>query len=87
MPTTRIELNLEGFNALRRSPEVIADLTSRANAIAQAAEAGADGAQFDVDNVTSAVRGRVRVSTANYKARKAEAVDAALTRAIDAGRG
>lgn len=88
MADTRVVLNIEGFNALRRSPEVMADLERRARAIASAATANAGaGAEFEVETITSATRGRVRVATANRKAQRAEALDAALTRAIDAGRG
>ncbi len=86
--TVRIELHIEAFNALRNSPEVVGDLERRALAIAEAAANGSPaGAEFDVNNVSNATRGRIRIVTANRQARQGEADDAALTRAIDAGRG
>lgn len=86
--TVRVVLNIAAFNALRTSPEVMADLERRATAIAAAAADGSpDGASFDVVGRSNGTRGRVRVVTANTQARIGEASHEALTRAIDAGRG
>lgn len=80
--TVRVELNIAGFEELRTSAVVVADLRRRAEAIAAAAGEG-----FEVDDSPQgARRGRVRVWAATEGARRAEAEDAVLTRAIDAGR-
>lgn len=68
---------------LLKSPEVRADLLRRAHAI----EAAAGNGSYDVTPSTTPSRARVSVGTADYAARKAEATDRALTRALDAGRG
>ncbi|MGQ7313375.1 hypothetical protein ACUOFU_16840 [Microbacterium arabinogalactanolyticum] len=77
----RIKINRAGVVALLTSPEVSADLTRRGNAIAAAAGDGVE---------TQTARNRDRavafVRTETFEARKAEATDRSLTRAIDAGR-
>ncbi len=80
--SVRVVLNIAGFNELRNSPAVVADLKARAEAIAAAAGDG-----FEVSGPGAGkARARVRVYAATRQARVAEAEDAALTRAIDAGR-
>ena len=78
---TRIKLNLAGFRKLRRSPEVMADLEKRARRIADAAGPGHAG---------EVTKGRTRalgmVWTDTHEARRGEAANRSLTRAIDAGR-
>lgn len=77
----RIELDSKGIEQLLRSSEVEADLRRRAAAIARAA---GDGMHHGT------VQGRDRVAgqvwTGTVQARRAEAKDRALTRALDAGR-
>ena len=79
----RLEINSEGIQAVLKSPEVQELLRSKAERIAAAA--GGDG--FEVDARVGATRARASVVTASKAARKAEAEDRALTKAIDAGRG
>lgn len=80
----RLDMNMAGFRAIRTDPAVLADVQARASRIASAAGDG-----FAVDSEITGGRGRARavVYTGTFAAMKAEAVDAALTRAIDAGRG
>ncbi|MGY4859509.1 hypothetical protein [Cryobacterium sp. AP23] len=83
MSKFRLEINIPGFNEVRRSPDVQGDLMKRANAISAAAGGAED---FLVINATGQTRARVVVVTATMDAMKAEAEDQALTRAFDAGR-
>lgn len=76
---TRLELT--GVDDLLKSPEVLADLRRRANAIAAAAGEG-----HEVDVRVGARRARASVRTATFDAMRAEAKDRTLTRALDAGR-
>jgi hypothetical protein len=84
MPVTRvkIEMNSEGARELLRSPEVAAELERRAQLIAAAAGPG-----FEVDARLGANRARASVRAATLEARKAEAEERTLTRALEAGRG
>lgn len=78
----RVEMNRAGAIALLQSPAVAADLMARGQRVAAAAGPG--------HMVTSRVgRTRVRVSviTAAPSAKRGEAVDRSLTRALDAARG
>ena len=79
---TRIQFNYAGFNAVRRSPQVAADIERRAQAIAAAAGEG-----MEVRTGLNASRAWATVSTGTDDAKRAEAEDKALTRAIDSGRG
>lgn len=79
----RIEPIVEGFNAVRRSEGVRADLLARAERI-QAAT-GVDG--FDVIETSNPNRIGFLVVANTIEARKAEATGKVLTKAIDAGRG
>lgn len=78
----RLEFHYSAFNAVRNSPEVVAELTRRAEAIAAAAGEG-----HEVEVRTGGARARASVRTATFQAMKAEAVDKTLTSALDAGRG
>ena len=82
MARPRIELNSAGVRELLRSPEVRADLDSRARAIAAAAGEG-----MESDSQVGKGRARATVWTDTVEAMEAEATERALTRAIDAGRG
>lgn len=83
MPKFRLQIYPEGFNQVRKSAEVQAELRRRAEAIAAAAGGGED---FVVVDSPSSTRARVVVITATPQAMLAEATDRALTRAFDAGR-
>ncbi|ALY08857.1 hypothetical protein GALAXY_11 [Arthrobacter phage Galaxy] len=78
---TKIEFLSPGFRAALNSPEVKADLLRRGYRIAVAAGDG-----FNV-KFSPSDRARVMVAANTRGARKAEAKDKALTRAIGAGRG
>lgn len=73
----------EGFNAVRRSEGVRADLMARAERIRDAT--GVDG--FVAIATDNASRSGVLVVANTFEARRAEATDKVLTKAIDAGRG
>lgn len=77
----RIKINKAGVVALLTSPEVYADLTSRGNAIAEAAGNG-----VEVQTTRNKDRVVVFVRTETYEAKKDEAENRSLTRAIGAGR-
>lgn len=81
MTEVRIELDQDGIKAFLRSAEVAADIQRRCDAIAAAA---GEGMQAEVYQGRDRVRGRVWTGT--YAAKRAEANDRALTRALDAGR-
>lgn len=82
MSTVRVEINKAGVRALLKSVEVQADLKRRAEAIA--AKAG-DGMEVETD--VGANRARAVVVTRTESAKKAEAKNHTLSRALDAGRG
>lgn len=77
----RLKLNNAGVRALLASAEISSDLENRGNRIAQAA---GDGVEVEVTKNRD--RTVVFVTTETTDAKKAEAEDRALTRAIDAGR-
>lgn len=77
----RFKLNRKGVRQILRSPQVEADLKRRAENVAQQAGEG-----FEVDTFVGKNRARADVFTATHAARKAEAEERALTRAIDAAR-
>jgi hypothetical protein len=78
----RVEVNDAGIRALLKSPEVQAMLKAKADRIAAAAGPGMEATSW-----TGRTRARASVITATAKARRAEATNRSLTRAIDAGRG
>lgn len=77
----RIELDRGAVRALLQSGEVVAELGRRASAIAAAAGPG-----MEAEVRVGATRARATVRTATIEAELAEAIDRALTRALDAGR-
>lgn len=81
----RLEMNRAGIIAALQAPGVEAELLRRGNAVASAARA-IGGGRFHVSARRGRTRVRVSVITEDAKARKAEAVDRALTRALDAAR-
>lgn len=73
------------FRELRTLPGVLADLAERGERIASAA---GDGYESSGARVTGGKgRGRVSVRTATTSARRREARDHALLKALNAGRG
>jgi len=78
-----IRIDNAAARRIRQSPEVIADLRRRAEAIRQAT---GDAEEFDVDEWVGRTRGRVTVATATPRAQALEAGGRVLSRAIDAGR-
>lgn len=81
MGNVRIVVNRKTVAELLKSPAVKADLERRAQAIATAAGDG-----MEVDSEVGPNRARASVRTATYAARRAEAKDRALTKALGAGR-
>jgi hypothetical protein len=79
--TTKIKINSESVKALLKSDEIKADLQRRAENITAAAGEG-----FEPDVNLYPLRWRASVRTTTFEARKAEAEDRALSRALDAGR-
>lgn len=79
----RLEIQPEGFNEIRKSAAIQAELHRRAEAIAAAAGGEPD---FEVVDSPSPTRARVIVLTATPDGMRAEATDRVLTRAFDAGR-
>ncbi len=84
----RIKLNSDGIRALLSSEPVQADLRKRVDAIQAAA-----GGEPDFDATVEVVGGSTKlgramgyVTTVTNEARRAEAEDGALMRALDAGR-
>lgn len=82
MGSVRVTVNDAGIQALLKSSEVRALLKAKADRIAAAAGAGMEASSW-----TGRTRARASVITATSGARRAEAKDRALTRALDAGRG
>lgn len=81
----RIEMSRTGIIAALTAPGVEAELLRRGNASAAAAQANGGG-RYMVTARRGRTRVRVSVITANDTARRAEATDRALTRALDAAR-
>lgn len=81
MPKFRIEMNSKAIGDLLKSPEIQADLQSRADKIAAAA---GEGMLATVK--VGMTRARASIITDTIAAKRAEAKDRALTRALDAGR-
>nr|WP_274635534.1 hypothetical protein [Microbacterium bovistercoris] len=84
MSKFRLEMNVEGFNEIRRSQAIQDNLHARGVRIAEAAGGAPD---FEVIDDPSRSRARVIVKTATAAGREAEATERALTRGFDAGRG
>lgn len=78
----RLEMNIPAMIKIMQSPAVMNELTRRANQVQAAAGPG-----HMVTSRIGRTRARVSVITATDRARRAEAQDRALTRALDAARG
>lgn len=88
MAAKRVTFKAAGFRKLMNSPEVLAELERRANAVAQAATADMDSPSdakgeehFAVDVHTGRKRGRASVRTHTHAAVVAEATEHTLTKA------
>jgi hypothetical protein len=81
MSVDRIKLNRKGVAALLKSPEVKADIRSRAGRIAATAGPG-----FEARTSVGRTRARAVVITTTSEARLAQAKDRKLSNAISAGR-
>jgi hypothetical protein len=81
----RLEINDGNAQQILKSGEVAGDLRARAQAIAAAAAAGRGGT-YRIDAMLWKSRNAVHVTTADTEARRAEATDRTLTKALDAGR-
>ena len=84
MSSFKLELNVPGFNEVRRSPEIVADLQRRADAVVAATGSPDD---FAIIATPSASRAGFVILTATEEGRRLEATDRVLTRAFDAARG
>lgn len=84
MRIKRIKFHYEGFDALRKSGEVAAQLEQRGEAIADAAGGPPD---FEVIVTANSSRARVIVTTSSFEGMRAEAEERRLTNALTAGRG
>lgn len=82
MAKIRIDINDAGIRDLLKSDSVRALLKAKADRIAAAAGPGMEATSW-----TGRTRARASVITATAKARKAEATNRSLTKALDAGRG
>ena len=82
MASVRVKLNSSGIREVLRSDEVREDILRRAEAIKAAA--GGDDHEAGAEVVGNRVMGWV--VTATPEAKRAEAEDRTLTRALDAGR-
>ena len=81
MSIDRIKINRKAIAALLKSPEVKAEVRSRAGRIASAAGPG-----FEVRSSVGRTRARAVVITTTTEARVAQAADRKLSNAISAGR-
>lgn len=79
----RVKWHLKNWKALRNSPEVRADLDSRASRIAATAGEGFTRRQAKVGKN----RARASVGTNSWASMKAQSEDNVLQRALNAGRG
>lgn len=77
----RIKLKNKGFRELRKHPNVKADLMRRAQKVADAAGDGFEASESPGKN-----RARATVGTRSYSARRRQAKDNVLQRALSAGK-
>lgn len=82
MSKAKLKLDDKALEQILRSPEMQRELGRRANNIAKEAGPGFRSFVYQGDKD----RARARVWSGTQQAKKAEAEDRALTRAIDAGR-
>lgn len=88
MARVRLEFNYPGFNEVRTSPEVAAEVHRRADAIGAAANAATEeGEGFEVRKSINKTRARASIITVTAEAMLAQQTDHVLERALDAGRG
>lgn len=85
--TLRVEVNPAGVRETLLKPEVAAKLMAMGRAAQAAAQASNPDGEYYLSGFPGRNRYRVSVITANYSARKSEAVDRNLTAAINAARG
>jgi len=85
MANVRLEFHYDGFNEVRRSPEVQAEVYRRADAIGAAASASSDG--YEVRKSVNKTRARASIITDTADAMLDQAKNHTLERALDAGRG
>lgn len=78
----RVDIDSAGIQALLKSSEVQRYLKAKADRIAAVAGPG-----MEASSRIGATRARASVITSTRAARKAEATNRSLTKAIDAGRG
>lgn len=78
----RVEMNSAGAQELLKSPEVQGELRKRADRVAAAAGEG-----HEVSVWVGRDRARATVTTVSARAKRAEANDRALLRALEAGGG
>lgn len=83
---TKVTFHNEGFDAVRKSDGVRAELRRRGEAIAAAAD-GDSGGEHHVNETEGKKRARVTVVTGDYAAILGEAERRTLSRSLDAGRG
>jgi len=82
----RVKVNPGAVRDLLKSEEVQSELERRGRAI-EGALPTASGEEWDTVASLAGDRASFLIRTGNAQAREAEAVDRALTRAIDSGRG
>lgn len=80
--STRIEMNSEGARQLLTSPDIRADLLRRGQAVARSAGPGFEA----IPQTRRTARAAVVVVPTTASARRAQARDRVLNRAIDAAR-
>lgn len=83
----RVDMNSAGAIAALTDPGVQADIERRLEAAAASARGMNPDGEYEVSVRVGRTRVRGSVITANYSARKAEATDRVLLRALDAARG
>lgn len=81
MVIVRVDLHIAGFNKLRNDPGVVKMLRDKANAVASAAGEG-----HDVQVHVGGARARATVMTKSIGAKRREAKNRNLLRALDAAR-
>lgn len=81
----RIELDHDGFTELLNSAEVKADLRTRAERIVAAAGAGVEYKEMQF-TYGGSPRAGILIRTETDEAKRAEAEDKTLTRALESGR-
>lgn len=81
MGNVRVKMNPAGARAVLQSAEVLTNLVSRAQAVANTAGEG-----FEASGKVGSGRARAIVGTTTFESRRAQAKNNALLKALDAGR-